>query len=379
MGVAAMPTDELISRWTAWSSKAKGSRAELGERLASDLADENSIPLWSTIDLKREFEQEHRSGFLLRLFEAVEALLYLSPIGITWFELQHVVNAYRKLSPSAGESIDFLQFWAGTNGLYDGKTLPETAGLVLVALLVIVAVKALIFIIELFSARNTDDRALAKLLLDTQLELARRRSITPREMADALTTSAQQLQNALSVSANTIASLQTTSTDIAKAVDNLINASSSLITATSDLKDVVVPLRDTPKAMEKIVGGLNEIETQTNSTITNLSAVANQTLSLNLKNGEIVEQTKKLADSISQTTTASELILKLAEKISKSVGDVTSDIDDHQPHIVAVRTAAEIFKNATDQLQNLFDEFKTSSEEYKRLVEADLNHGREQQ
>lgn len=370
-----MATDELINRWKAWSERTKGPRAELATRIATDLASEDAGPLWSSIDLKSEFEWTIGTSRTVRFLETAESVLYLFPIGITWYELRNVISAYRGFNPTGGASIDFLQFWAGTGDLYQGRTLPETAVFVVIAIAVISLFKIALSIREKFDNDLVADHVLARLILDTHLELARKRSVTPREMADALTTSAKQLENVLSISGTTISSLQDSSSSIGKAVDNLVGAASSLSTVTADLKTIVDPLREMPQALDKVVSGLAGIDAKTNATIANLDAISRQTLSLSEKNGEVVKQTQDLAVAISQTTSASDSILRLAEKISKTVGDVTSDIDDHQPHIVAVRSAAEIFKKATDQLQSLFDEFQKSSEEYRRLVEEDRRNG----
>lgn len=371
-----MPTDDLINRWKAWSDEDSGPRAKLATRIATDLADEDASALWSTIDLNGEFDRTVSTSKLARFFETAESVLYLFPIFVTWFELRYVISAYRNFNPPGGESIDFLQYWAGTGGLYRGTTLPETALVVVIVVGLIGVFKIALSVSERRVDRRVANPILSQLILDTHLELARKRSVTPREMADALTTSAQQLEKVLSVSAATITTLQESSNNIGQAVNDLVGAASSLSVVTADLKTIVGPLRDTPHALDKVVSGLEEVDKRTTATIANLDSIARQTLSLSERNNDVVAQTKNLALSISQTTSATDSILRLAEKIAKTVGDVTTDIDEHQPHIVAVRSAAEIFKKATDQLQALFDEFQKSSEEYRRLVEEDRGNGR---
>ena len=370
-----MSTEELSGRWRSWASNRTNPRADLARRIADDIDNREAAALWSTVDIRREFEVAQVASSSRSWLELIESVLYLAPIFFTWLHLRSAVEAYRGFNLGGKNSIDFLQFWAGTNDLYKGTTLVETALWVLGAIALIVLVKLFASWADQSHSTVEDDPVLSNLILDTQLELARSRSVTPREMADALTTAARQLENALSSSGDTLTTLQETSNSVTQAVSNLIDATASLSTVTSDLKSVVIPLRDTPIALDKIVAGLSEIESQTNATVSNLSAVAGQTLNLSTKNGEIVEQTRLLADSISKTTAASDTILRMAESISRTVGGITSDIDDHQPHIVAVKSAAELFKNATDQLQALFDEFQKSSEAYRLLVEEDRRRG----
>ena len=370
-----MSTEELSGRWRSWASNRTNPRADLARRIATEIENRDSASLWSSVDIRREFEVAQATSTSRRWLELLESVLYLAPIFVTWLHLRSAVEAYRGFNLGSKNSIDFLQFWAGTNDLYKGTTLVETALWVLGVIALLVLVKLFAIWADRSQTTVDDDLVLSNLILDTQLELSRSRSVTPREMADALTTAARQLENALLSSGDTLTTLQATSNSVTQAVANLIDATSSLSTVTTDLKSVVVPLRDTPIALDKIVAGLSEIESQTNATVSNLSAVAGQTLNLSTKNGEIVEQTRLLADAISKTTVASDAILRMAESISNIVGGVTTDIDNHQPHIVAVRSAAELFKNATDQLQALFDEFQKSSSEYRRLVEEDRRRG----
>jgi methyl-accepting chemotaxis protein len=369
-----MPNDELINRWKTWAGSHEGPLADLATRIAVDLSSHETASLWTEINLREEFQATQNVSKSRRWLELIESALYLAPIFLTWLHLRSAVQAYRDFDLKGTKSIDFLQFWAGTNNLYKGTTLGETALLVLAAILAILLTKAIATRIE-HNDNVIEDRVFSVLLLDTQIELARNRSVTPRELADALTTSARQLETALSASGDTLAVLQSTSGNVTQAVGNLIDATTSLSAVTADLKSVVIPLRDTPIALDKIVAGLSEIEAQTNATVSNLSSVANQTLSLSAKNSEVVEQTKLLANAISETSIASESILRMAESISRTMGGVTTDLDEHQPHIVAVRSAAEMFKQSTVQLEELFDEFQKSSEEYRRLVEEDRRRG----
>ena len=369
-----MPNDELVSRWKEWAGSQKGPLAELASRVAIDLESHETASLWTDIDLREEFQAIQTISRSMRLLESIESAMYLGPIIITWLHLRSAVQAFREFDLEGMKSIDFLQFWAGTNNLYRGTTLVETAFWVISAIGAILVTKAVGAWIE-HKNNVIDDRDFSFLILDTQIELARNRSVTPREMADALTTSAKQLETALSTSGDTLSMLQTTSLNVTQAITNLIDATTSLSGVTSDLNSVVVPLRDTPVALERIVAGLSGIEAQTSSTVGNLRNVANQTLDLSVKNNEVVEQTKKLANAISGTSLASESILRMAESISQTMGDVTRETADHQPHIIAVRTAAEIFQQSVERLQAFFDEFKTSAEAYRHLVEKDRPRG----
>ncbi|NDA81021.1 MAG: hypothetical protein EBX92_07900 [Actinobacteria bacterium] len=369
-----MSNDELVSRWREWANSHKGPLADLATRISTDLGSHEASSLWTDINLREEFQAIQLVSRSRRLLEFIESAMYLAPILITWLHLRSAVQAFRDFDLAGMESIDFLQFWAGTNNLYEGTTLVETAFWVISAIGTLLATKAIAARIE-HKSNVLEDRDFSFLILDTQIELARNRSVTPREMADALTTSARQLESALSTSGETLNMLQTTSGNVTQAVTNLIDATTSLAGVTSDLKLVVVPLRDTPVALDRIVAGLSGIEAQTSSTVSNLRNVANQTLDLSMKNNEIVEQTKKLATAISETSLASESILRMAESISRTMGDVTRETEDHQPHIVAVRTAAEIFKQSVEQLEAFFIEFQESSVAYRNLVEEDRRRG----
>lgn len=358
-----MSIQSISQRWTDWAGDHEDNKSTFARRIAAEILIPENLPIWSQIDLSREIDRLNSGPTRFSsIMNVVQSLSYVVPIGLTWFHLRSAIIGYRDVPAIEGRSIDFLQFWSGANNLYTGVTLPNAALQVLIAVLAIA-------LLQFYDLVENNRTVPSELLLDTQIELLRHRVVTPRELADTMSTAATELGAALAAARDTLTGLQDTAHSISTSI-------SGLATATENLKLVTEPMRILPQSLNEVVLNLNEVDRLSRDTVREFSEVARQSTHINRANFETIEKTKELVDSIHQMTGAAQQIGSLAQDVSKIVRGISLDLDDHQPHIVAVRESAQLFQATTEELRKLFNEFHRSSEMYRELVEQDRHLGR---
>lgn len=388
-----MAETELTNRLLKLAKLNGGELGRLANQLAEDLQDINARKRWSLLDVRREFEAAARLTTSSRwstsrlgnrvpaimkrvidrtvsLLSTITPILYLVPVGLTWYHLRSALNGFSSLDLPDGESLDFLTFWSGAEGEYSGMLLPDVA-------IVIVAVLGLIASLHLLVGdvkESVIGSHLNEIIRDVQLELARSRAVTPEEMSDALTTAAQFMEQSLSRASVTLESLSTLSTGLSGVTNSLLEVSNSLIDSASRIESVVAPLKEVPSAMERALVGieslpdrLTNLQREIDKSSANLLVASEIIRESSIAGNNLLSNSKSAAESISMLSSNAAQTVKTIEQAGEMISRWHQIVSSQTPHTVVMREFSEQMKEILTRIEQIADEFRFSANEYRRV------------
>jgi len=372
----------LISKLSNWADENPGDQAEFLREAAAALGDPSQRAAWSFVDIPSELEQRAatRSG-VASWVRALSLVSFLVPIFLTWLHLRSAASSFREVAErlEPGQSLDFLAFWSGASsdvGRYAGTTLPATAAQVLYALVLIIGLQLWVSIREP-REKPAVSPVLRDLALQSQLAFFQSRSITPREVVDAMGEAANQLSETLSSTRESLGSIEEVAAAVVGSATTLNQVSESLRTSANSIADGVAPLVNLPqqlneivRAMENAADSLTETQGALASTTNSVVAVMGASKSAADDAGRMSEATREV---LAVVTKAQTLVAEVAASIkeaavaSQKLGVV---VTEHEPHIAILDRGVKALLSAVEKIEGIANEFKYSADKYAEVNES---------
>ena len=371
---------ELVLKLNEWADANRGDQSDFLREAASALADPEQRAAWSFVDISGELE---RRGAIRRgapwVVQMISVISYLLPIFVTWLHLRSATNAFAsaalKLAP--GDSIDFLAFWSGAEGGYAGTLLPMVSVHILISLVVIAAIQLVVGWLEPIDrpAVSSELRALA---LQVQLLFFQSRSITPRELVDAMGIAANQLGDALKSTKDSLVVIEQVAGAVISSATTLNQVSDSLRNSAESISIGVTPLMNLPRQLNEIVRAMANAADYLTETQT---ALAGTTSSVDA----VMSASKSAAEDVSKMSAATKDVLRvvteaqvLVKEVAVSIRDAANAsqnlgvvVTEHEPHIAILNSGIKELVNSVSRLDRIAQEFKYSADKY---AEVNVSH-----
>ena len=372
-----MSDQSLSARLSDWAGDKSDGQSELARKLSKALTDKFETTLWSSLDLRAEFENraEDDSKWVKRCAQLLP-ITYLGPIFLTWLHLRSTLTSFQIASSNNQfANTNFISYWTGSvDGFQPGTKLQDVA-------LQIVFALGLILFIHIVTRKMDSSRLISseleELLLESQLQIAQRKAVTPQDIADSLTVASQKLEEALDKTSTAMQSISNFSTTISVVVTGLQGVTNSLDTSASRVESAVTPLIKLPSALNDVMHGLAQIGTQ----IANTQAQMDTTTGHAFETAETMKGFLELSRSVSsdverlmgQIQDAGKVSIGFVDTISKASGqasDLANIVENYSPHIVALSEIAQSFRDTTESLGKVAGEFKIAADEYEEVNTA---------
>jgi len=372
----------LVSKLVKWADEHPGDQAEFLREAATALEDSSQRAAWSFVDIPSELEQRAatRSG-VAGWVRALSLVSFLVPIFLTWLHLRSAASSFRKVAErlEPGQSLDFLAFWSGASsdvGQYSGTTLPGTAAQVLYALVLIIGLQLWVSIREP-REKPAVSPVLRDLALQAQLAFFQSRSITPREVVDAMGEAANQLSETLSSTRESLGSIEEVAAAVVGSATTLNQVSESLRASANSIANGVAPLVNLPqqlneivRAMENAADSLTETQGALASTTNSVTAVMGASKSAAEDAARMSEATREVLGIVTKAQT---LVAEVATSIkeaavaSQKLGVV---VTEHEPHVAILGSGVTALVSAVERLESIANEFKYSADKYAEVNES---------
>jgi methyl-accepting chemotaxis protein len=372
----------LVSRLCKWADENPGDQAEFLREAAAALQDPSQRAAWSFVDIPSELEQRAatRSG-VAGWVRALSLVSFLVPVFLTWLHLRSAASSFREVAErlEPGQSLDFLAFWSGASsevGQYSGTTLPATATQVLCALVVIIGLLLWISIREP-REKPAVSPVLRDLALQAQLAFFQSRSITPREVVDAMGEAANQLSETLSSTRESLGSIEEVAAAVVGSATTLNQVSESLRTSANSIANGVAPLVNLPQQLNEIVRAMENAADSLTETQGALASTTNSVVA-------VMGASKSAADDAARMSEATREVLAVVTKAQTLVAEVAASIKEaavasqklgvvvteHEPHIAILDRGVKALLSAVEKIEGIANEFKYSADKYAEVNES---------
>jgi methyl-accepting chemotaxis protein len=372
----------LISKLSKWADENPGDQAEFLREAAAALGDSSQRAAWSFVDIPSELEQRAatRSG-VAGWVRALSLVSFLVPIFLTWFHLRSAASSFREVAErlEPGQSLDFLAFWSGASsevGQYSGTTLPATAAQVLYALVLIIGLQLWVSIREP-REKPAVSPVLRDLALQAQLAFFQSRSITPREVVDAMGEAANQLSETLSSTRESLGSIEEVAAAVVGSATTLNQVSESLRTSANSIANGVAPLVNLPQQLNEIVRAMENAADSLTETQGALASTTNSVVA-------VMGASKSAADDAARMSEATREVLAVVTKAQTLVAEVAASIKEaavasqklgvvvteHEPHIAILDRGVKALLSAVEKIEGIANEFKYSADKYAEVNES---------
>ena len=376
-----MSDKSLSTRLSEWAGDKSDGQSELARKLSKALTDKFESTLWSSLDLRAEFENRAADDSkLVKLFAQLLPITYLIPIFLTWLHLRSTLTSFQTASSMTRfANTNFISYWTGSvDGFQPGTKLQDVALQIVVALAVILIMH---FVTRKMDSGRLISSELEELLLESQLQIAQRKAVTPQDIADSLTVASQKLEEALTKTSTAMQSMSSFSTTISVVVTGLQGVTNSLDTSAGRVESAVAPLIKLPSSLNDVIDGLTKIGTQ----IADTQAHMNTTTGNAFETAETMKGFLILSRSVSsdvgrlmgQIQDAGKVSIGFVDTISKASGqasDLANLVENYSPHIVALSEIAQSFRDTTASLGKVAREFKIAADEYEDVNTAYRNN-----
>lgn len=369
----------LSERLAKWASENPGDQADFLKEASVALTNVEQRAQWSFVDITSELESRatirHGVSSLWRILSVVS---YLLPILITWWHLRSASQAFSGAVQrlKEGESLDFLAFWTGAVGGYDGVLLQAAALQVVFSIFGIFGLQIFVGMREP-RERPAITPELRSLALQAQLTFFQSRAVTPRELVDAMSEAANQLGEALESSKNSLGAIEQVASAVVGSATTLNQVSESLRTSASAIATGVAPLSSLPQQLNVIVGAMENAAESLQETQTALAGTTNSVLA-------VMGASKAAADDAARMSTATRELLRVATEAQTLISEVAGSIreaaqasqrlgavvTEHEPHVAILNAGIKELVNSVDRVESIAKEFKYSADKYAEVNEA---------
>lgn len=372
-------TEALVRDLISWADQNPGDQAIFLRDAAAAIQDSNQRAAWSFVDIPAELERraEVTRGASEKL-RVLANLAYLMPVFITWWHLRSVTGAFADAAKSleAGESLDFLAFWSGAQGVYTGSSLQMTATQVIISIILIVALQYFLGRREPrdIPAVSSELRALA---LQAQLTFYQSRAITPRELVDAMGEAANQLGAALESTKDSLGAIKEVADAVVGSATTLNQVSDSLRSSANSIASGVAPLVNLPQQLNEIVHAMENAADSLAKTQSALASTTNSVVAVMGASRSAADDAARMSeatkDVLGIVTQAQSLVSKVAASIkdaaiaSQKLGVV---VTEHEPHVAILNSGVRELVNAVARLEVIAKEFKYSADRYAEVNES---------
>lgn len=374
--VAASPRPEehLAGELRAWADGHPGEQADFLLEIANATASPAARAQWSFVDIPNELERraalQAPAWGVLRVFAG---LTYLGPILVTWLHLRHAVDMYADAAAvlQPGQSLDFIAFWSGATGTFEGTTLPSTAYQVVLAIIVIVLAQILSG-----SREQRDEPPLSSelrvLALRAQLFFFESRAVTPRELADAMSSAATRLGEALSSASTQLASLGELSRQVTTSAGVLETATANLDKSATTISSSVRPLVELPTQLKVIIDATASAADNLGATkdalataTDNLSRIISEMRGASQDATLIAEATEKLVKTVQQSLERAVAVADGVTAAAEASARLGAVVSDHEPHVAILNQATLQIQQSVNQLHDIAKEFAYAANAYR--------------
>ena len=372
-----MSDQSLSARLLEWAGDKSDGQSELARKLSKALTDKFESTLWSSLDLRAEFENRAADDSkLVKLFAQLLPITYLIPIFLTWLHLRSTLTSFQTASSMTRfANTNFISYWTGSvDGFQPGTKLQDVALQIVVALAVILIMH---FVTRKMDSGLLISSELEELLLESQLQIAQRKAVTPQDIADSLTVASQKLEEALDKTSTAMQSMSDFSTTISDVVTGLQGVTNSLDTSASRVESAVTPLMELPSSLNHVMHGLTQIGAQLANTQAQMDMTAGNAFETAKTMKAFLELSRLVSSDVErlmgQIQDAGKVSIGFVDTISKASGqasDLANLVDNYSPHIVAIREIAQKFSDTTDSLEKVAGEFKIAADEYAEVNTA---------
>lgn len=369
----------LIEKLKKWADENGGDQAEFLLEASSALEYADQRASWSFVDIPAELERRAviRQG-ASGVWRVLSVVAYLLPVLITWWHLRSASSGFAEAVKqlSKGESLDFLAYWSGAQGSYDGTLLQTAATQVVISIFVIFGIQFFVGMREP-RERPAVTPELRSLALQTQLAFYQSRAVTPRELVDAMSEAANQLGDALESTKNSLGAIEQVADAVVGSAKTLNQVSESLRTSATAIANGVAPLSSLPKQLSDIVGAMENAAKSLQETQTALGSTTNSVLAVMSASRSAADDAAKMSSSTKDVlrvvTEAQVLVSEVANSIryaaeaSQRLGAV---VTEHEPHVAILNTGVKELINSVDRLELIAKEFKYSADKYAEVNDA---------
>jgi hypothetical protein len=385
MSDSSTPEGDLASELRSWAEAHPGEQADFLQEAAEAITKPVGRAQWSFVNIPDELERRATPRRRGDVWRVIAGLTYLGPIFLTWQHLRHAVEMYATAGRDleSGESLDFLAYWSGAEGSFIGTTLQSAASQVVWAIGFILIAQLLLGFRE-----PKDDAPLSPelhaLALRAQLLFYESRAVTPRELTDAMSASAEQLGAALSSASAQLNSLNSLAEQITASTERLQSAAHNMDESAAKISSSVQPLAELPNRLKVIVeatssaaDNLTTTKDALETTTANLKTVLSSTQSASQNATHIAEATTSLVKEVGTALEHAGAVadaVKMAAEASARLGTVVSD---HEPHVAILNQATLKLQQSVSELHDIATEFEYSAKLYRdvnaehRRIESD--------
>ena len=375
-----MSDQSLSNRLATWAGEKSDGQSELARKLSKALTDKTETTLWSSLDLRTEFEirAEDDSKWVKRCAQLLP-ITYLIPIFLTWLHLRSTLTGFQLASSTKQfGNTNFITYWTGSvDGFQPGTKLQDVA-------LQIVFALALISLIHIVTRKMDSGRLISfeleELLLESQLQIAQRKAVTPQDIAESLTVASMKLEVALDKTSDAMQSMSHFSSAISDVVTGLQGVTNSLGASANRVESAVGPLINLPSSLNNVINGLAQIGIQIANTQAQMDMTAGNAFETAKTMKEFLELSRSVSSDVErlmrQIQDAGQISIGFVDTISKASGqasNLASLVDNYSPHIVALREIAQVFSDTTSSLERVAGQFKIAADEYEEVNTAYRN------
>lgn len=379
-GSKPMSDQSLSARLSEWAGDKSDGQSELARKLSKALTDKTETTLWSSLDLRAEFENRAAddSKWVKRCAQLLP-ITYLIPIFLTWLHLRSTLTSFQTASSMAKfANTNFISYWTGSvDGFQPGTKLQDVA-------LQIVFALVLISLIHIVTRKMDSGRLISseleELMLESQLQIAQRKAVTPQDIAESLTVASLKLEVALDKTSDAMQSMSQFSSTISNVVTGLQGVTNSLGTSANRVETAVAPLINLPASLHDVISGLAQIGIQIAKTQDQMDMTAENAFEIAKTMKEFLGLSQSVSTDVErlmkQIQEAGHVSIGFVDTISKASGqasDLANLVDNYSPHIVAIREIAQKFSDTTDSLEKVAGEFKIAADEYAEVNTAYRN------
>ena len=370
-GSKPMSDQSLSNRLSKWAGDKSDGQSELARKLSKALTDKFETTLWSSLDLRAEFENRAADDSKwVKRFAQLLPISYLIPIFLTWVHLRSTLTSFQTASSMKQfANTNFISYWTGSvDSFQPGTKLQDVALQIVFAL---VAISLIHVVTRKMDSGLLISSELEELLLESQLQIAQRKAVTPQDIADSLTVASQKLEEALDKTSNAMQSMSNFSTTISNVVTGLQGVTNSLDTSANRVQSAVAPLINLPSSLNDVISGLAQIGTQIANTQTQMDTTAEHAFETATTMKAFLELSKSVSSDaerlMQKIQDAGNVSIGFVNTISKASGqasELANLVDNYSPNIIALREIAQIFSDTTDSLKKVASEFKVAADEY---------------
>ena len=379
-GSKPMSDQSLSNRLSKWAGDKSDGQSELARKLSKALTDKFETTLWSSLDLRAEFENRAADDSKwVKRFAQLLPISYLIPIFLTWVHLRSTLTSFQTASSMKQfANTNFISYWTGSvDSFQPGTKLQDVALQIVFAL---VAISLIHVVTRKMDSGRLISSELEELMLESQLQIAQRKAVTPQDIAESLTVASLKLEVALDKTSDAMQSMSQFSSTISNVVTGLQGVTNSLGTSANRVETAVAPLINLPASLHDVISGLAQIGIQIAKTQDQMDMTAENAFEIAKTMKEFLGLSQSVSTDVErlmkQIQEAGHVSIGFVDTISKASGqasDLANLVDNYSPHIVAIREIAQKFSDTTDSLEKVAGEFKIAADEYAEVNTAYRN------